>query len=385
MSLSRRSLLSLIAAAPVARAARSATAYWVYVGANTLKNSKGIYVSKLDAESGAFTEPRLAAETLNPLFLKIHPNGRILYAAVELPGMPGRQGGVDAYSIDPTNGKLTFLNQEPTRGVQPIYLDVDQSGKTLLVANYGSGSVAALPIRNDGGLGAITSFILHEGSSVNPQRQAGPHAHCAQISPDNKFALVPDLGLDKMLIYRLNSAVAKLEPAEPPFLKLRDGSGPRHVTFHPGKAVAYLISEMSSTITAMRWNGSRGWVTEMQTISTLPADYAGRNFTAEVRAHPGGEFLYGSNRGHNSISLFAIQPDGTLRLVENTPTEGQTPNSFTLDPAGKWLVTVNQNSDTVVSFSINQADGRLKATGHVMRVDSPAAVRMVAVRETEKF
>ena len=382
MSLSRRSLLSLIAAAPASQAARSARAYWVYVGANTLKNSKGIYVSKLEAKSGAFTEPRLAAETLNPLFLKIHANGRALYAAVELPGTPGRQGGVGAYSIDPAFGKLTFLNQEPSRGVQPIYLDVDKSGKTLLVANYGSGSVAALPVRSDGGLGEITSFIQHEGSSVNPQRQAGPHAHCVQISPNNKFAFVPDLGLDRMLIYRLNAALAKIEPAEPPFLKLRDGSGPRHVTFHPNRAVAYLISEMSSTITVMRWNSSRGSVTEMQTISTLPPGYSGRNFTAEVRAHPGGEFLYGSNRGHNSISMFAIQSDGTLRLVENTPSEGQTPNSFTLDPVGRWLVTVNQNSDTVVSFSINRADGRLKATGHVLAVDSPAAVRMVAARES---
>ena len=275
------------------RAARSPEAYWVYVGASTSKSSKGIYVSKLDAESGAFTEPRLAAETPNPLFLKIHPNGQVLYAAVELPGMPGRQGGVNAYSIDPASGKLTFLNQEPSRGVQPIYLDVDQSGKTLLVANYGSGSVAALPVRNDGGLGEITSFIQHEGSSVNPQRQAGPHAHCAEISPNNRFALVPDLGLDKMLIYRLDSALAKIEPAEPPFLKLSDGSGPRHVTFHPTKAVAYLISELSSTITVMRWNGSRGWVTEMQTISTLPADYPGRNFTAEFGCIPVANFSMG--------------------------------------------------------------------------------------------
>ena len=379
MPLSRRSLLSLIAAAPAAWAAKSAKAYWVYVGASTRKTSKGIYVSKLDAESGAFTEPRLAAETLNPLFLKIHPNGRTLYAAGELPGTQSTQGGVSAYSIDPASGKLTFLNQAPSRGGQPIYLDVDKTGKTLLMANYGSGSVAALPLKNDGSLGEITSFIQHEGSSVNPQRQAGPHAHCVEVSPNNKFALVPDLGLDKILVYRLNAALSKIEPAEPPFLKIRDGSGPRHVTFHPKKAVAYLINELSSTITVMRWNGSRGSVTEVQTLSTLPADYTGRNATAEVRVHPSGEFLYGSNRIHNSISLFAIQSDGTLRLVENTPTEGQIPNSFALDPTGRWLVTVNQNSDTVVSFSINPADGRLKATGHVLQVDSPAAVRMLAV------
>jgi 6-phosphogluconolactonase len=379
MPLSRRSLLSLIAAAPAAWAATSAKAYWVYVGASTRKTSKGIYLSKLDAESGAFTEPQLAAETVNPLFLKIHPDGRTLYAAVDLPGAKDRQGGVGAYSIDPASGNLTFLNLEPSRGVQPIYLDVDQSGKTLLVANYGSGSVAALPVGNDGSLGGITSFFQHEGSSVNPQRQAGPHAHCAQISPNNRFALVPDLGLDKIQIYQLNAEQAKIEPGEPPFLKMRDGSGPRHVTFHPKKEVAYLISEMGSTITVMRWDGARGSLTEVQALSTLPADYTARNATAEVRVHPSGEFLYGSNRGHDSIALFAIQADGTLRLVEITPTEGKTPNSFTLDPAGRWLVAVNQGSDTVVSFSINQADGRLKATGHVMQVDTPAAVRMVAV------
>jgi 6-phosphogluconolactonase len=376
MPVSRRSFLSLVSSAPALFAARRAKEYWVYFGTSTRKASKGIYVSRLNVATGSLTEPQLAAEASNPNTQAIHPGGRFLYSVVDAGG--GAQGGVASFSVDPATGKLTHTGEVPSHGVQPIYLAVDSGGRTVAVPNYSSGSVAAIPIRKDGSVGESASFIQHEGSSVNPTRQTGPHAHAVAISPDGRFLIVPDLGLDKTFIYRLDAAQAKIEPNDPPFLKATPGSGPRHFAFHPKRPLAYLISELSNSVTALRWDARRGSLEELQTLSNLPEGFKGTNSTAEIVVHPSGKFVYGSNRGHNSINVYAIQPDGKLQVLENISTAGRTPNNFAIDPTGRWLLAANQMSDNIVAFSI-EGDGRLKPTGQTLGVDTPMCVRFLAI------
>lgn len=353
--------------------------FWVYFGTYTRKNSKGIYVSRLDAEAGKLTAPELAAEIGNPSFLAIHPSNRFLYAVSELYGQGNQPGGaVTAFSIDRADGRLRRLNQVSSKGAGPCHLNVDRTGKTLVVANYGSGSVAAMRIRDDGSLEESVSFIQHQGASVNPKRQQGPHAHSVNFSPDNRFVLAADLGLDQVLIYEVDVEKAMLTPKEPAFVKVQPGAGPRHFTFHPSGKFAYVINELASTVTACSWDAARGALKELQTVSTLPSGFSQENTTAEVVAHPGGRFLYGSNRGHNSIAVFAIdRAKGTLRLVENVSTQGQIPRNFAIDPTGRWLLAANQNSDNVVVFAIDRSTGRLKPNGQILAVDTPVCVRFV--------
>jgi 6-phosphogluconolactonase len=249
------------------------------------------------------------------------------------------------------------------------------------VANYNSGSCACLAVKPDGSLVESTSFIQHKGSSTDPRRQTGPHAHSVNISANNRFLIVADLGLDQVLVYKFDPANATITPNDPPFAKVAPASGPRHFNFHPKNKFAYVINEMACTVTAFTWNANKGVLTEIQTLSTLPAGAKGNNFsTAEVRAHPNGKFLYGSNRGHNTIAVFSVdQSKGTLTLVENVSTEGQIPRNFNIDPSGKWLLAANQNSDNVVVFSIDQASGKLKPTGQQLKVDTPVCIRFVPV------
>ena len=357
-------------------AARRAKEYWVYFGTSTRKASKGIYVSRLNVATGSLSAPQLAGEAPNPNTQAIHPEGRFLYSVVDAGG--GARGGVASFSIDPASGKLTRTGEVSSHGVQPIHLTIDSGGRTLAVANYSSGSVAAIPIRKDGSVGESASFAQHEGSSVNPTRQAGPHAHAVSISPDSRFLIVPDLGLDKTFIYRLDAALSRIEPNDPPFLRAAPGSGPRHFAFHPKRPLAYLISELSNSVTALSWDTRRGSLEELQTLSNLPEGFQGTNSTAEVVVHPSGKFVYGSNRGHNSINVYAIQPDGRLQVLENTSTAGRTPNNFAIDPTGRWLLAANQMSDNIVAFSI-EGDGRLKPTGQTLGVDTPMCVRFLAI------
>src|SRR5262249_28342142 len=299
-------------------AARRAKEYYIYFGAYTRKTSNGIYVSRMNAETGALTEPQLAVEAQNPNTQAVHPNGKFLYSVVDAGG--GAQGGVASFAIDARTGKLTHTGEVSSHGVQPIYLAIDPSGRTVAVPNYSSGSVAAIPARKDGGVGESSSFIQHEGSSVNPRRQTGPHAHAVAISPDGRFLIVPDLGLDKVMIYRLDAAQAKIEASDPPFFKAAAGSGPGDFAFHPSKPLAYLISELSNSVTAFRWDSKRGALEELQTLSNLPEGFSGNNSTAEIVVHPNGKFVYGSNRGHDSIQVYAIGADGRLQVLDNTKT-----------------------------------------------------------------
>ena len=353
---------------------------FVYIGTYTGPKSNGIYLYSLDLGNGSLTSLGLAAEVVNPSFLAIHPNHRFLYAASETSNSGGKKGGaVEAFAIQET-GKLTPLNQEPSGGEGPCHLVVDKTGRDVLVANYDSGSISVLPIQQDGKLSEPTAFIQHQGSGADPQRQEGPHAHSINVDAANRFAFAADLGLDKVLVYRFDPAKGTLVANDPPSVSVKPGAGPRHFAFHPGGHYAFVINEMHSTVTAFSYDPAHGVLKELQTISTLPENFKGENSTAEVQVHPSGKFLYGSNRGHDSIAVFAIDPGkGTLSLVEDQSTQGKTPRNFGIDPSGQYLLAANQDSGNVVVFRINPQSGHLSPTGQVAEVSSPVCVKFLQV------
>jgi 6-phosphogluconolactonase len=346
---------------------------WVYFGTYTTGKSQGIYVSRFDAATGKLSPPELAAETKNPSFLALHPTHRFLYAVGETTDSDRKRiGAVNAFSLDPKTGKLVFLNQQPSGGVGPCHLAVDRAGKCVLAANYGSGSIIALPLQADGRLGGPGVVMQHQGSSVNLQRQAGPHAHFILPDPANRFALTCDLGLDKVLIYRLEANTASLLGPPTP-VEIKPGSGPRHLAFDPSGRFVYVINEISSTLAAFAYDGEHGALKELQTVSTLPEDFKDANTAAEVQVHPSGRFVYGSNRGHNSIAVFAVDAkSGKLTFIEHQPTQGKTPRHFALSPSGNWLLAENQDSDNVVVFRVDPKSGRLTPTGQALELGSPS-------------
>ncbi len=353
----------------------------VYFGTYTGEKSKGIHVSRLDSATGALTPPELVAETPNPSYLAVHPNNRFLYAANEVGTFQGKSSGsVSAFAIDRSSGKLAALNQEASVGGGPAHLVVDKSGRNVLVANYGGGSVAVLRVGSDGTLAKASAFVQHTGSSVDPKRQKEPHAHSITVDPANRFAYAADLGLDKVLIYRFDAKQGSLAANDPPFVSVRPGAGPRHFAFHPQGRFAYVINEMALTITAFTHDAPRGALAELQSVSTLPLDHAAQTgySTADVQVHPSGRFLYGSNRGHDSIVVFAIdQKTGKLTLIEHESTQGSTPRAFGIDPSGGYLLAANQRSDSVVVFRIDQQTGSLTPAGHTIRLGSPVCVKFV--------
>jgi len=362
-----------------AEPARSAGSRLVYIGTYTGAKSKGIYVCGFDSASGRLTSPELAAETASPSFLALHPGGRFLYAVGEATNLGGKRGGaVSAFSLEAKTGMLTLLNQQSSGGAGPCHLAVDQTGKCLLVANYGSGSIAALPIRADGSLGEPGAVIQHRGSSVNPQRQAGPHAHFITPDPANRFALTCDLGLDRVLVYRLDPAKAALAANDPPFAAVKPGSGPRHLAFHRSGRFVFVINEMGSTLTAFAYDAKRGVLKELQTLSTLPVGFTGKSTCAEVQVHPSRDFVYSSNRGHDSIAVFAFDAaSGKLSCLEHQSTQGKNPRHFALDPTAQWLLAENQDSDSIVVFRIDSRTGRLHASGQSVSVGAPVCVVFV--------
>lgn len=367
----------LIAAAAVALPAFAAgKQYRVYFGTYTGPKSQGIYVSRFDTSTGKLQAPELAAEIKNPSFVAAHPNGRYLYAVTE-----SNKGSVSAFSIDPATGKLTLLNTKSTRGNGPCWVSVDATGKMVLVANYGSGSFAAYPIESDGKLGESSAFIQDQGKGANPERQKGPHAHSLTVAPKDKFAIGADLGLDKLFVFKLDPAHGTLTANDPPYAEVKGGSGPRHFAFHPNGRFGYVTNEMGSTVMAFAWDGTRGTLRELQSLSTLPADFKGENTTAEIAVHPSGKFLYDSNRGADDIAIFRIdRRKGTLTPVEHTSTGGKEPRNFTIDPTGAFLIAANQNSDNVVVFRVDQATGKLTPTGQTLEIGSPVCVTFVAVK-----
>ncbi len=370
--------------APVARGAEKAAVkgeYLVYIGTYTGQKSKGIYAYRFDRARGQLTSLGLVAETASPSFLAVHPNRRFLYAANEISNYQGRNSGaVSAFAMDRRTGKLRFLNEVSSRGADPCYVTLDKTGKYVLVANYSGGSVAVFPALEDGRLGEASAFVQHAGSSVNPQRQEGPHAHSINLSPDNRFAIAADLGLDQLLVYRFDPTKGSLAANSPAFARVQPGAGPRHFVFHPTGRFAYVINEMQSSVSAFSYDSAAGVLRELQTLSTLPKDFAGDNTTAEVQVDSTGKFLYGSNRGHDSVAVFAIEAGkGTLTPVEYVPTQGKTPRNFGIDPTGSYLIAANQDSDNIVVFRINPKTGRLTPTGQVLEVPSPVCVKFVAI------
>jgi 6-phosphogluconolactonase len=376
--------LCAIVAAVFCSCSASADEHLVYFGTYTSGKSKGIYVSRFDSVTGKLTDAELVAETKNPSFLALHPNGKFLYAVGEVNDAQGkRAGAVNAYARDAQTGRLTALNQQTSGGTGPCHVSVDATGKCVLVANYGSGSIAALPIQSDGGLGEAITTIQHAGASVNPKRQASPHAHFITPSPDNRFALTCDLGLDKVLVYQLDATTAKLATNSLPFAVVPHGAGPRHLAFHPNGKWVYVINEMALTMTVFSYDVARGALFEEQNVSTMPMGYTvtEKDSGAEVAVHPSGKFVYGSNRGPDNIAIFSVDEKmGKLTLVQNEPTQGKTPRHFAIDPSGRWLLAENQNSDSIVVFAIDAVTGKLKPTGQTITVGSPVCAVFVKAK-----
>jgi 6-phosphogluconolactonase len=373
-------LLSLSASG--AERASTKSKYLVYIGTYTEKGSKGIYACRFDPATDRLTSVGLAVETVDPSFLAIDPSGRFLYAVNELSQYEGRtSGAVSAFAIAPGTGKLTLLNEVASGGAGPCHLTVDKTGKYVLVANYGGGSLAVFPILSDGRLEQASAFVQHKGASVNPQRQEGPHVHSVYMSPDNRFVISADLGLDEVFIYRFDAAKGTLAPNVPPSATVSSGAGPRHFAFSPNGKFGYVIDELQSTITPFSYEAAKGALDVLQPVSTLPPDFKGESTAAEVEVHPSGRFLYASNRGLDSIAVFAINSrKGTLTLQAEVPTLGRTPRSFAIDPTGSYLFVANQDSDNVVQFRISPNTGLLAPTGQVLQVLSPVCVIFLAIK-----
>lgn len=352
--------------------ASSAAERLLFVGSYTRdEKSQGVTRLKMDMETGALRVDGLAAASNNPSFLATDPAGRFLYAVNEQPST------VTAWRVEPDTGKLTLLNSRPVAdkpGAGPCHLTLDAANQVLIAANYGGGSVSAFPIQEDGSIGERSFFAQHAGSGPNKDRQEGPHAHGTHLSPDERHALVPDLGLDQVLIYRLDASKASLELKG--FGSIAPGAGPRHGVFHPSLPLFFCINELDSTITSFKWNAAEGSLAAGPVVSTLPEDFKGDSSTAEIAAHPNGKFIYGSNRGHDSIAVFKIEdPDtGRLSLVQHMPAGGGAPRHFTLDPSGRWLLAASQNSHVIHVFSVDPETGKLSKTGHSVKVERPVCV-----------
>jgi len=340
--------------------------------------SKGIYVYRMNSSSGELTFQGEAKGILNPSFLDLHPQRDFLYAVNEVGAFAGEQGGgVSAFSVDPASGELALLNAYASRGKDPCYISIEATGRFALVANYSSGTVAMLPIQVDGRLGPATDVVQHSGSSVDPKRQTAPYAHCIRPDPTNRFAIAADLGADKLFIYRMDLENGKLNKhAE---VKTRPGAGPRHVTFHPNGRYMYAINELNSTLIVYRYHSDAGTLEEVQTISTLPADYRGENLCADVHVH--GNYLYASNRRHDSLAWYLIDENtGQLSYEGNVPSGGREPRSFVIDPGGAFLLAAHEKSDNIVVFRIDPGTGRLIRTGHEAKLSKPVCVRFVHLK-----
>lgn len=359
------------------RPSSTQNAMHVYIGTYTNGTSEGIYRVSLDTATGALSNPELAARTTSPSYLALHPTRRFLYAVNETGKFEGQPtGSVSAFALDAATGALTLLNQQASGGSGPAHVAVDRAGRTALVANYGGGSVASLPITADGRLQPAASVIKHEGSSAHPKRQTKPYAHSINVDLANRFAYAADLGADRVFVYRLDADRSTLTPASPPSAALAPGSGPRHLAFGNSGRFAYVINELALTVTVFAHDEQTGALTEVQTIGTLPAGQAADPAfsTAEVVVHPSGRFLYGSNRGHDSLVVFAIdEATGKLTLVEHEPTQGSTPRGFGIDPTGRFLLAGNQRSGSVVVFRIDEQTGSLTPAGHTASIDSPVS------------
>ena len=354
---------------------------YVYFGTHVSGVGKGFSLSHFDTDTGVLTKPQYLLDADAPAFFVIHPDGKHLYTCNSINTFEGKpEGSISAYSIDSKTGKLILLNRKPAGGADPSYITLDKTSRYALVANYQGGNIAVVAIKPDSSLGERTAFAQHTGSSVNPQRQTRPFAHSIIVDPSNRFVLVADLGVDKVFVYRFNEKDGTLTPNDPPFAAVKPGSGPRHVKFHPNGKWVYLINEIGSTVIGFNWDGTKGTLAEFQTVSTLPEGFTGTNTCAELVIHPNGRFLYGSNRGHDSLAVFAIdQATGKLTLVERVSSQGKWPRNFTFDPTGKWILCTNHNSNNAVVFRVDESTGKLTQTGQPVEVPYPFCQRFLPV------
>lgn len=342
---------------------------------------EGIYVYKMDSRSGTMELNHIVPVGPNPSFLTFDSYNQFLYVVNEVQEYEGAEtGAVSAFSLDQSTGEIKFLNRQPTHGTDPCFLVVDKTEKFVLVANYSSGSVCVLPIQTDGSLGKATDVIQHHGSGIHPTRQDNPHAHGVTFDLTGQYVFVPDLGIDKLMVYRFDSEHGKLTPHDEPWLATPPGAGPRQFVFHPDGTHAYLINELNSTITVCQFNPEKGNLKITQTISALPENFAGENTSAELQISPNGQFLYASNRGHNSIAVYAVdQMNGTLSLIGHEETRGETPRHFMIDAEGKFLLAANQDSDNIVVFDMDPASGEIKARNYIFSLPAPVCIKILPI------
>jgi len=343
--------------------------------------SQEIYVYRMDLANGQLVAESQIDGVQSPSFLAIHPNNQFLYSVNEIGNYEGEEtGSISAFSIERQSGQLDFLNRQPSHGTAPCHLSIDATGKYVLVANYGSGTVAAFPIDTNGYLKTASSVIQHEGSSINEQRQTSPHAHAIMVAPNNHHAFSPDLGLDQVIIYQLNNETGQLTPNEPPFVSVSPGQGPRHFDFHPSQRTAYVINEIGSTITVFDYQPEEGHLESVQTISTLPKEFNGNNSCADIHVSTNGQFVYGSNRGHDSIVIYSVDPaNGQLTHVGHESTRGKSPRNFGLDPTGNYLLVANHGSDDIYVFRVDKQSGLLDYTGYSAQVPTPVCLKMISI------
>ena len=348
-----------------------------YVGTYTTDGrSEGIYRLRLDTGTGALRLDGVAAKAANPSYLTLHPNGRVLYAVNELSEFGGEPtGAVSAYGINRASGALTLLNQQPSHGKAPCYVSVDRGGRVVLVANYGGGSIATIPVRRDGGLATARSVVRHAGTGADPVRQAAPHAHCILPDPANRYVLAVDLGVNAVLTYRLDSQTGAISVVAPG-AATKPGAGPRHLTFHPNGRFAYVVNELDSTLSVFAYDGEHGALNEVQVTAASPGGTVPDNHPADIHVAAGGRHLYTSNRGDDTIAVFVIDPaSGQVTPVQQIASGGRSPRNFALDPTGRFLVAANQRSDAIVSFRVDAESGRLTPTGSSVELAAPVCVR----------
>ncbi|MBL9162347.1 MAG: lactonase family protein [Planctomycetaceae bacterium] len=372
--------LALLAVLPAGTllGADPAPALRTYIGTYTgSSGSQGIYQAELNVADGALKLVGLAGEAKNPSFIALPPSAKFLYAVSEVDDYDDSRGGaLSAFAVDAATGNLELLNHQSSGGAGPCFVSLDKAGKHALVANYGGGSVAVLPIDSEGKLQPASCFIQQEGSGPDKSRQEGPHAHCIKLDAANRFALACDLGADKVFIYRFDPASGKLTAADQPWMETEPAAGPRHLAFHPSGKWVYVVNELNSTLTAAAYDGEAGTLKRLQSLSTIPAGGVPGNSGAEVVAHPNGKFVYSSNRGHNSIAMFAIdQQTGKLTSLGQHPVGGKTPRNFNIDPSGKFLLAAAQDSDRIVVHAIDQATGKLTQTEHSIDVPMPVCIK----------
>ena len=341
----------------------------VYFGTQSTPPRTGIAMARFDTESGALTQPVLTAQTPDPAFLVVHPDRKSLYVCnTQTPG------GLSAFAIDPASGALHFLNHQEVSGRGPSHVSIDRSGRYVLDANYGGGYVEVYAREQNGGLGQRTAVVQHTGSSIHPERQTKPYAHWFAVTPDNRFALAADLGIDRILVYRFDDRTGTLQPHDPAAIAADAGSGPRHIAWHPNGRQFYLIQELANAVTLYSWNAEKGTASAEQSMAILPAGFSGSSTAAEIAVHPSGRFLYASNRGHDSIARLTLDGAGRITAVSHTSSQGKVPRHFAFDPTARWLIVTNQGSDNIVVFAVDQTSGALTPTGASVSLPKPGSI-----------